>query len=64
MRRITSCLALSLLLAGSASLSGCIVAAPRPVVRARVVVPVRARLWVPGYWAPRHAWVGGYWRYR
>ena len=62
MRPIVSGLALGLLLAGSASLSGCIVAAPRPVARVRVVAPVHARIWVPGYWGPRRVWVGGYWR--
>lgn len=64
MRQTTCCIALGLLLGGSASLSGCVVAAPRPVVHTRVVVPVRARVWVPGYWGPRRVWVGGYWRYR
>jgi hypothetical protein len=64
MRRITSCLALGLLLAGSASLTGCIVAAPRPVAHVRVVEPVHARVWVPGHWGPHRVWVGGYWRYR
>ena len=68
MRRITSNLATAaLLLAGSASLSGCIVAAPRPVHHVRVVTPVRverARVRVPGYWSPRHVWIEGYWRYR
>ncbi|MHB1058793.1 MAG: hypothetical protein ACYC0F_13030 [Rhodanobacter sp.] len=68
MRRITSRLAIAtLLLAGSVSLSGCIVAAPRPVHHVRVVAPVhveRARVWVPGYWGPRHVWVEGRWRYR
>lgn len=62
MRRITSCIALGVLLAGSASLSGCIVAAPRPFLHARVVAPIHARIWIPGYWAPRRVWVGGYWR--
>lgn len=68
MRRITSNLAIAaLMLAGSVSLSGCIVAAPRPVHYVRVVTPVqveRARIWVPGYWGPRHVWVEGGWRYR
>lgn len=52
------------LLAASASLTGCVVASPRPVHRAYVVAPVGVRVWVPGYWAPRHRWVRGYWRYR
>ena len=42
----------SLLLAGAASLSGCIMA------------PVRGRVWVPAYWGTPHVWVGGHWRYR
>ncbi|WP_426689732.1 hypothetical protein [Rhodanobacter ginsengiterrae] len=68
MHRITSRLVIApLLLLGSAVLSGCIVAAPRPVRHVRVVTPVqveRVRVWVPGYWAPRHFWVEGHWRYR
>jgi hypothetical protein len=66
MHRITSNLATAaLLLAGSVSLSGCIVAAPRPVHHVRVVTPVHVeRVWVPGYWSPRHVWIEGYWRYR
>ncbi|WEN14053.1 hypothetical protein PY254_12490 [Rhodanobacter sp. AS-Z3] len=64
MRRIPACLALGVLLAGGASLSGCIVAAPRHVARVSVVEPVHARIWVPGYWGPSRIWVGGYWRYR
>lgn len=53
MRRFISPLLISALLSGALSLSGCIVAAPRP-----------ARIWVPGYWGPTHVWVGGNWRYR
>lgn len=56
-----------LLFAGSLALSGCIVASPRPVHRHAYVGPVRVapvRVWVPGYWGPRHVWVGGRWRYR
>jgi hypothetical protein len=68
MRRLTSHLVIAaLLLAGSVSLSGCIVAAPRPVHHVRVVRPAhaeRARVWVPGHWGPRHAWVEAHWRYR
>lgn len=53
MRRILSLFTTAVLLAGSLALSGC------------VVVPAhRARVWVPGYWAPRHVWVEGHWRYR
>ena len=55
----------ALLLAGGVSLTGCIVVAPRPA-HVRVVGPVhaeRARVWVPGYWAPRQVWVEGHWRY-
>jgi hypothetical protein len=54
MRRLLSALLVSAaLLGGSLSLTGC------------VVVPAhRARVWVPGYWAPHHVWVGGHWRYR
>jgi hypothetical protein len=63
MRRVISRLTVAaLLLVGSVSLTGCIVAAPRPVRHARVVAPVR--VWVPGYWAPQHVWVEGRWRYR
>ncbi|MGY3039008.1 hypothetical protein ACVWWQ_000595 [Rhodanobacter sp. TND4EL1] len=62
MHRITSCLAAGVLLAGSISLGGCIVVAPRHVARARVVAPAPARVWIPGYWGPRRVWVGGYWR--
>ncbi|KAA0070569.1 YXWGXW repeat-containing protein [Rhodanobacter sp. T12-5] len=68
MHRITSRLAIApLSLVGSILLSGCIVAAPRPVRHVRVVTPVqveRARVWVPAYWGPRHVWVEGHWRYR
>jgi hypothetical protein len=68
MRRITSQLAIAALsLAGSMSLTGCIVATPRPVHHVRVVTPVhveRTRVWVPGHRGPRHAWIGGHWRYR
>ncbi|WP_426699916.1 hypothetical protein ACPPVV_10910 [Rhodanobacter sp. Col0626] len=67
MRRVISRLtATTLLLVGSVSLAGCIVAPPRPVRHVRVVAPVHAsaRVWVPGYWAPRHVWVEGHWRYR
>lgn len=44
----------ALLLAGTASLSGCI------------VVPARdhGRAWVPGYWRAPHVWVRGHWRDR
>lgn len=45
------------LLAGSfASLSGCVVVAPRHV-RAGYV-------WVPGYYGPHHVWIGEHWRRR
>jgi hypothetical protein len=67
MRHVISRMTLAaLLLAGSVSLTGCIVAAPRSA-HVRVVGPVdaeRVRVWVPGYWAPRHVWVEGRWRYR
>jgi hypothetical protein len=67
MRHVISRMTLAaLLLAGSVSLTGCIVAAPRPA-HVRVVGPIhaeRVRVWVPGYWAPRHVWVEGRWRYR
>jgi hypothetical protein len=54
MRRIfSSLLVAALLVFGSVSLTGCVVVPPRG----------HARLWVPGYWAPRHVWVGGHWRY-
>lgn len=54
MRRLLSaCLLAAALLGGVASVSGCVMVAPRPV-----------HVWVPGYWAPGHVWVGGYWRYR
>ncbi len=59
--------AASLLLVGSAALSGCIVAGPRPAARVRVVESVHVehgRYWAPGYWSPRRVWVGGGWRYR
>jgi hypothetical protein len=59
--------AVALLLGGSMTLGGCVVAAPRPYYRAHVVAPVYVapvRVWVPGYWGPRHVWVRGYWRYR
>lgn len=65
-RRLRIALA-PLLLAGSVALSGCIVASPRPLHRHAHVESVRvapARVWVPGYWGPRHVWVGGRWRYR
>lgn len=67
MRRVISRLSLAaLLLGGVVSLTGCIVAAPRPVRHVRVVTPAHAsaRVWVPGYWTPRHVWVEGHWRYR
>lgn len=54
MRRVMSTLLLSAALMGGAlSLTGCIVAAPRPY---------HHRVWVSGYWAPQHVWVGGHWR--
>ncbi|NUR23840.1 hypothetical protein [Frateuria sp.] len=52
MRR-TPLLIAALLLAGSLSLAGCVVVAPR-----------HARVWVPGHWSSPHVWVEGYWRYR
>ena len=53
MRRFLRCVFIaSLLFAGGASLSGCIVA------------PVRGHVWVPGYWGTPHVWVGGHWRHR
>jgi len=48
-------LAAGVLSLGSLSLTGCVVAPARGY---------HARVWVPGYWAPRHVWVGGHWRYR
>lgn len=51
-RAITLFLAAALLL-GNLALAGC------------VVVPAhRARVWVPGYWAPRQVWIEGHWGYR
>lgn len=65
MRRITSNLAIAaLLLAGSVSLTGCIVASPRPVHRDRVVTTHGDRVWVPAHWGQHHVWVEGHWRYR
>lgn len=53
MRRLIPLFTAAVLLAGSLSLSGC------------VVVPAhRVRVWVPGYWAPHRVWVGGHWSYR
>lgn len=57
MRRLmSSCLIAATLICGSLSLGGCVVVPPRGGYHARV--------WVPGYWAPRHVWVGGHWRDR
>lgn len=56
MRRLmSSCLLAAALLGGSLALTGCVVVPPRGY---------HARVWVPGYWAPRHVWIGGHWRYR
>ena len=56
MRQFMSTLLITAALIGSAlSLSGCIVAPPRPY---------HQRVWIAGYWAPQHVWVGGHWGYR
>jgi hypothetical protein len=54
MRRYLSIFMISLLLlGGTLSLSGCIIAPPRP-----------ARIWYPGYWGGGHVWVTGHYGYR
>lgn len=42
------------LIGGSLAMTGCVAVAPRDGYHARV--------WVPGFWAPRHVWAGGHWR--
>lgn len=57
--------AAALLLVAASSLAGCIVVPPRHGHYRERVEPVRVvhtRVWVPGYWAPRHVWVEGRWR--
>jgi hypothetical protein len=53
MRRATTTLFATAVLLGHLMLAGC------------VVVPAhRARVWVPGHWAPHRVWVEGHWGYR
>lgn len=51
-RLIRNFLFIALLLAGAASLTGCVMVSPR------------GRVWVPGYWGTPHVWVGGHWHGR
>ena len=51
MRRAATLFTAAVLLLGNLALAGC------------VVVPAhRARILVPGYWAPHRVWIEGHWR--